>query len=46
MYAENGTAPIGTYVATDPEGTVFIEVSGRPDKNDFVVETVTGIVSF
>ncbi len=47
VYAENGTAPIGTYIATDPEGAdIYIEVSGRPDQNDFVVAADTGVVSF
>ena len=47
MYAENGTGPVATYTAVDPEGDVIIWiVSGEPTviMDDFSIDNPGGSV--
>ena len=44
MYPENGTAPVATYTATDPEGTSVRWSLGGVDAPDFMI--ANGVLSF
>ena len=44
MYAENGTAPVATYTATDPEEKDIVWTLGGGDADDFSIEG--GVLEF
>ena len=45
MYAENGTGPVATYTAMDPEGAMVMwSLDGDDDAGDFMIEN--GVLSF
>ncbi|MDE0352917.1 MAG: Ig-like domain-containing protein [bacterium] len=44
-YAENGTGAVGTYTATDPEGTTIVWSVSGTDEGDFSISTA-GVLTF
>ena len=44
MYPENGTGPVATYTASDPEGAMVRWSLGGDDASDFMIEN--GVLSF
>ena len=46
-YAENGTGPVATFTATDPEGdTIVWSVSGGADRASFTIDPEDGELTF
>ena len=48
MYAENGTGPVATFTATDPElaGAVTWSLATGDDAEDFEIDKASGVLSF
>ena len=45
-YTENGVGVVGSYAATDPEGATIVWSLSGDDRDDFSIDSDTGVLSF